>query len=721
MGITNHTFARAGRLALALMLLVAAAFVQLALAEGSAVGDSCPNAAERFGASANLPDCRAYELVTPPVKEDNSNLFNAYGYGDGEHVVYNGIAPFPGAQNGGTNPTLSYRTPTGWETRALTPPQGPGEADTLISEDQGDAMYPAAFTENFSEAFVDSPFAASPLDQNLDLDIYRMNVASGAVSLESLPDTGPMTESLYKPSGIYSGETAGSYLAGSSGDGSRVFFTAIVPLSTAPGTPAETKPTGINLFERHGGHTYLVGVLPNGETAPCGAEPGEGGLNNDSYYQRYIYGAVSNDGANVVFHTPSEHFEGTTPGCKGNSSPPYPNSETKLYLRENNGTPQARTVELPGLVYLGRSSNQSVIFTGGDLQHSSEGGPLYEYNIASEQVTRIGNGNFLAASADGSVVYYLNKPETSEQQMMVYDNGTTKVVPEAGQGYAGRALSSEERNLLGFLALEDLPVSTPDGSKLLFLDKAKLTSFNAAGPSCAAYNSDHRTLPFVQNCDEAFIYDLADDSFTCVSCSPEGTPPSGPTGLFIPPGFNNQTPQTTYSLTEDGSRAFFETENALVPQDTNGLSDVYEWEGGHIYLISSGQGVQGSRLDGVSRSGDDVFFQTADVLAPQVVESATQIYDARVDGGFPYVAPVYGCNSGQCQGPQTPAPVFSPPPSATFVGVGNPEPQTLGSTPASTATKSTHAFGSKHKSKRRAKRRPGRKGKKLSNRKGRKQ
>jgi hypothetical protein len=100
--------------------------------------------------------------------------------------------------------------------------------------------------------------------------------------------------------------------------------------------------------------------------------------------------------------------------------------------------------------------------------------------------------------------------------------------------------------------------------------------------------------------------------------------------------------------------------------------DVYEWENDRIYLISSGQATNGSIFAGASSNGDDVFFMTTDHLAPQDIETSTQIYDARVDGGFPYRPFTTGCNSGQCQGPQTPAPAFGVPASATFVGLGNP-------------------------------------------------
>jgi hypothetical protein len=41
-------------------------------------------------------------------------------------------------------------------------------------------------------------------------------------------------------------------------------------------------------------------------------------------------------------------------------------------------------------------------------------------------------------------------------------------------------------------------------------------------------------------------------------------------------------------MSDDGSYVFFDTDDALVPQDTNGTQDVYEWEDGHVYLISGG-------------------------------------------------------------------------------------------------------------------------------------
>jgi hypothetical protein len=669
--------------ALVVLLFTALALAVLAPANASAE-EACPNAALRFGPSANLPDCRAYELVTPAVKEDNSFIFGAYGFADGEHVSFYSVLPLPGAKSGAEQYVLSSRTSERWITTPLTTTQGHGVYQGYNNNGA------VSFTSDFSAAFVESTFAADPRDQNIYSDVYRIDIPSGSASLESLPDTGPMTEELYAPPpGVtYEGEETpqGSFTAGNSADGSHVFFETLSRLPTAPGTPADTHTAGTELYERYDEHTYVVGVLPDGSVAPCGAEVGDGGGTSVEYYTYDRAGAVSPDGSNVVFHTDGKPHP-PTPECphafQGINS--QQDEETGgLYLREDNGTPQAKTVELPGKFYLGRTADGSTVLSTGGPGGNAEGAPIYEYNIPTGQVTTVGHGALLAYSDDGSVVYYvthsadLGSYVSSESQLEVYDHGVTKTVPGAGADYAGGGYRQSEPTLLGSPAT-NLPVTTPDGSKILFLDRADLTGYDTFGPSCAEGRPG--------NCAEAYIYDLSSSSLTCVSCNPSGAPPLANTQLYeVPSGISLFASMTPPLLSEDGSRAFFQTTEALVPQDTNGASDVYEWENGHIYLISSGQGgelgelggvggvggLTGSALVGASSNGDDVFFTTADRLVPQDEESSRVIYDARVGGGFPYTPPGHGCDSGQCQGPQTPAPVFAPPASSTFVGVGNP-------------------------------------------------
>src|SRR4029077_19367630 len=107
------------------------------------------------------------------------------------------------------------------------------------------------------------------------------------------------------------------------------------------------------------------------------------------------------------------------------------------------------------------------------------------------------------------------------------------------------------------------------------------------------------------------------------------------------------------ALSEDGSRIFFNSFGPLVPRDTNGVRDVYEWEragseeecvgakgaelyvasaGGCLSLISSGQSPTDSEFTDASPDGRDAFFKTAASLQPQD-PGLIDIYDARAGGG----------------------------------------------------------------------------------------
>ena len=130
----------------------------------------------------------------------------------------------------------------------------------------------------------------------------------------------------------------------------------------------------------------------------------------------------------------------------------------------------------------------------------------------------------------------------------------------------------------------------------------------------------------------------------------------------------------TRHLLTDAGQVFFETREALVPSDTNGVLDVYEYEGGHAYLISSGTSSFESNLEGASESGDDVFFRSDQQLVPQDnQEGKIVIYDARVAGGFAEPSSPPACTTADaCRAPVPPQPsIYGAPASQTFSGVGN--------------------------------------------------
>jgi hypothetical protein len=143
-------------------------------------------------------------------------------------------------------------------------------------------------------------------------------------------------------------------------------------------------------------------------------------------------------------------------------------------------------------------------------------------------------------------------------------------------------------------------------------------------------------------------------------------------------------------LSSDGSRAFFDTPQPLVPQDTNNLQDVYEWEqdgyrgcgeiGGCVSILSGGTEDNSSYLVDAATDGRDVFFATRSRLLPRDQDERVSLYDAREGGGFPEVS--LACTGTGCQGVPPAPPVFTTPPSVTFSGTGN----FVSSPPAKAAT-----------------------------------
>jgi hypothetical protein len=135
----------------------------------------------------------------------------------------------------------------------------------------------------------------------------------------------------------------------------------------------------------------------------------------------------------------------------------------------------------------------------------------------------------------------------------------------------------------------------------------------------------------------------------------------------------------------DGEYVMFTTEEKLSPQDKNNYNpghpeageignDVYLWHNGTVSLISPG--VKGGAADesegavsfsGMSASGSDIFFSTLTQLVGQDKDELIDIYDARVNGGFPAPPAQPPCFPESCQ-PQSALPTFGSPASMVFAG-----------------------------------------------------
>ena len=232
--------------------------------------------------------------------------------------------------------------------------------------------------------------------------------------------------------------------------------------------------------------------------------------------------------------------------------------------------------------------------------------------------------------------------------------------------------------------------ATPNGSFLVFSTATDLTA-----------PEDTSTVG------QVFRYDAGTGELVRVSIGQRGTYEC-PTTKAMEEGFNcdgntntlpvfiaSPTAGRPVAISQDGSYVVFQSANGLTPGALNGqeesvevngeartyfANNVYEYHDGEIALISDGQdtsatfGESSVQVEGMTPSGSDVFFTTADRLVPQDTDTQQDIYDAGIDGGFP-PPPVPSQCEETCQAPPSSSPVFGAPSSATFSGAGNLAPQ----------------------------------------------
>ena len=184
--------------------------------------------------------------------------------------------------------------------------------------------------------------------------------------------------------------------------------------------------------------------------------------------------------------------------------------------------------------------------------------------------------------------------------------------------------------------------------------------------------------------EEVYVYEYATGNLACASCDPAHEPQQASPiasfegkGGFLPVSWSSA--YIPDWLSADGGRVVFDSDEPLVPQDTNGEPDVYEWErdgegscttsAGCVFLLSGGTSASGSWLGGESADGNDVFIISRDHLVEAGQGEEFAMYDARVGGVEPTVPPA--CTGTGCQGVPAPPPTFATPPSVTFTGVGD--------------------------------------------------
>jgi hypothetical protein len=671
---------------------------------GGGSADVCPNAAIRTQQNAAaLPDCRAYEQVSP-VDKGGSAIFAGLSVGlfwqasaDGNAAVYSSTGPFADAQAGSSTafPYLASRTQSGWFTHSLLPPQAPDDegAEPEIHKysndlSKGILINGGAFGINGNFFGQDEPLLV-PGEPANNLNIFLRDNLTNSYRLVDVT-----------PPGV---TAAPATLAGVSADLSHVFFTENAQL-TADSPPLGDQP---HLFEWDDGVVRLAGILPDGSPAPAS--------------QQLEINSVSEDGSRTYFRDVTSDA---------------------LYLRQGGTTVQVDASHGPGPGGGGRfrlaGSDGSQAFFLDDAEQgltsdtvAGSGKNLYRYEANSEtlaNLTPATNAEVLevvGAGKDGSYVYFVangvlasgahagNCLQTSEPagetcNLYLFHDGVTTFIAALGGEDGSTGTQS-------FVAAARV---SPDGRYLAFQSLNSLTGYDnlaANGVQCGKTLTDSVPLP-QPRCSEVYLYDASAGSagkLSCVSCNPSGGAPIGASSLGIEtPAFNssqgggdklNYTPHSVF----DNGRLFFNSGDVLVPQDVNGQMDVYEYEpsglgscaqtSGCVALISSGRSRDASFFRDASVSGDDAFFTTSGPLVAQDGDQLSDLYDARVGGGIASQNAVSAppCNGESCKAPASGQPGEQTPGSIGFSGVGNLTPAGVPAGHGTTAKK--HPIKKKHR------------------------
>lgn len=727
--MSNNLRSRMGHIVAAFTLLAAGALASTPALASSA----CPNEQVRQESNTNpatgqpyslgLPECRAYEMVSPLEKQQHDAIQMNVAYAPvvspgGESIGWQSQGDFLNPENyqvqgfSPSNPYLSARGEAGWLTRSGFPPASLIEDPTrpnsyLLPEDE----ILSANLEN---------------EAGCGLGTLRSAYGSDILCASREPDGAWAATPDYRSLG---GElTNRPFLDGASAD----LNTAIVQTNepgahflpgddtgkNCPGLEGETDCHA--LYEVGGIGTpsprlRLVDVDNNGNLIGPENAVHVGSITGSTYQ------AVSQDGQTIFFTaTPAGGVPTVYARIGGKETVPVSEPSSSQC------TEVCAEAARQGAIYDGATQDGSKVFftTAEPLVNADtdETPDLYEYDFArppSERLALVSAGGqgdlshgagaevggVVGLSEDGSHVYFTARGVLTslpnafgqsaiagEKNLYGYaDTGETKFIA---------TLTSHDSAELGLRG--QAAQVTPNGQYLVFDTYAHLDThdFNS-GQAVYRYDFDTGQLTWVSH-DMAGMTAPDEGLNAIVAFKP----------LTAGGGALPTVNDANRAISEDGSYIVFSSSEKLQTGATNSAPNVYIWHNGAVSMVSDGHDPAGATFPVISATGADVFFETRERLVAQDTDTLGDIYDARIDGGFPEPAKEAICSGESCQGSPPAAPGLPDNGTSTFTAGGNlipvstafPAPTTAKPKPLTKAQELAKALTQCHKDKGKKKR-----------------
>lgn len=662
----------------------------LACAKAPIVAASCANEAIRADQGAGalaLPECRAYELVSPgstPLADSTGDVrFGVKAADDGNAMAYFSYYPFPGAPSSGWF-FRARRGGGGWSLEGMSPQVLPGAAEKVICEATELNYSQDLFTSvlrigrEIQEEYPGDSFCARPEEEVVAgeplgfANLLRRGAPGAPYELVNLtpPSAAP----------------ANAQFQDASDDLSHIVFGEEAQLT--PEAPA-----GYNLYLWVAGALRLVSFLPAGT-------PVRGDLAGATQHLDATVGtvggtytgtapftnAVSSDGERVFFYANGNLYlrenAGQQPTAAGPCSEAEPDRACTLQIDVSRGAGNSG-----GGVFQYASADGGRVFFTAESQltfpsSAAAGKPaLYEYDVGSRALADRTLGGaagadvrgFSGAAEDGSRLYFVAKgaltglEENAQGEVAQSGQPNLYLLEEGAVTFIATLDPASDRSAWGFeLTPEDEAAPTGGASTLATRTSPDGRYF--------AFNSVRGLSGGPAGTGQIFIYDAGSGALSCASCPPGGGAPPGPSAL-PPPISTTEAEAPGYlprGLTDQG-QLFFTTTQALLAADTDGVADVYEHRQGELRLISAGAGGGPSIFFDASVGGGNVFFATTDALVRSDTDNALNLYDARIGGGFAEPpAPAPPCASGEtCRSAGSGAPAAGTPTTLSHTGAGN--------------------------------------------------